>query len=109
MKKFTKEEYEETREYGGIVKIYISRKTDSELKAGIIELQPGESLVKDIHDNDEIYYVIEGTIKVESPEGALVNAERGEIVLIPAREVHFASNPGNKVTRIFCCLIDPEN
>ena len=108
MKKFTKNEYEETREYGGLVKIYISNKTNSELKAGIIELKPGESLVKDIHDNDEIYYIIDGIIKVESPEGALVIAEKDEMVLIPAKEVHFANNPGNNVTKIFWCLIDPE-
>ncbi len=110
MKKITSKEFEETREYGGIVKIFISSKsTGSEMKAGIIELKPGESLVKDIHDNDEIYYIIEGSIKVESPGEAPIIAKKGEMVQIPAREVHFANNPGSNLTKIFWCLLDPES
>ncbi len=108
MKKFTGEDYEETREYGGLVKIYISKNTGSEMKAGTIELQPGESLVKDIHENDEIYYIIEGSIKVETPGKEPIIAVKGEMVQIPAREVHFANNPGKDITKIFWCFLDPE-
>lgn len=109
MKKFKSEDYKETREYGGLVKIYISKSSGSEMKAGTIELQPGESLIKDIHDNDEIYYVIEGSIKVESPGKEPIIAIKGEMVQIPAKEVHYANNPGNSITKIFWCFLDPES
>ena len=60
MQKFTPDNVEGTAEYGGNVKIMVSKAIGSQLNSGIFSLEPSEALVKDLHQNDEMFYVIAG-------------------------------------------------
>lgn len=106
MKKFNPANIKGTKEYGGNVKIIVSDQIGSALNSGIFTLAPGEELVRDIHNNDEVFYIISGTLTVESPGQDTITANEGEMVLISAKEVHYSKNLGNVSTSIFWCHIN---
>ena len=107
MQKFTPDAIKGTTEYGGNVKIIVSKAIGSQLNSGIFSLAPGEALVKDVHENDEVFYIIDGTLTIDNPEQQTVTANAGEMVLIPKEEVHFSKNLGDKTVKIFWCHIAP--
>ena len=106
-KKFSPDLIEGTTDYGGNVKIIITKKIGSQLNSGIFTLGSGESLVKDIHENDEVFYVIEGTLTIESEHGEPVIATQGDMVLIPRKKVHYSKNCHDVPVKIFWCNIEP--
>ena len=107
MQKFSPDTTEGTGDYGGNVKIMVSQAIGSQLNSGIFSLGPGEALVKDVHQNDEVFYVVEGTLTIDSPGQETVTAGVGEMVLISKEEVHFSKNLGTEETKIFWCNIEP--
>lgn len=107
MKKFNFDDYKGTKEYGGLVKIIVTKDNGSQLNSGIFILEPGEELVKDIHDNDEVFYIIEGTLTIDSPGEDTIKAEKGEMVHIKAKQVHYSKNHGDQTVKVFWCHIAP--
>jgi len=97
---------EGTADYGGNVKIMVSKSTGSQLNSGIFSLKPGERLVDDIHESDEVFYIVRGTLTVDSPGLDGINAREGEIVLIPAGQLHISSNKGDSEVEVFWCNIE---
>jgi quercetin dioxygenase-like cupin family protein len=82
-----------TTEYGGTVKIAVSADTPSNLSGGVFILKPGEALIPDIHESDEIFYVLNGTLSLrngEKTEEHQISA--GYMVRIPKGVVHLSSN-----------------
>ena len=106
MQKFIPENVEGTTEYGGIVKIIASKAIGSQLNSGIFSLAPAHALVKDQHENDEMFYVIEGTLTIDSPGQKTITADAGQMVLISAGEIHFSKNTSDKPVKIFWCFIE---
>ena len=106
IKKFIPEKIKGVKDYGGIVKVIISREKGSQLCSGIFSLKPGEALVRDIHKNDEVFYVIRGLLTISSENGEEIEVSEGEILLIPRGKVHFSKNLGKTNTDVFWCFIE---
>ena len=107
MRKFTPDNVAGTSEYGGNVKIIVSQAIGSQLNSGIFSLAPGEALVKDVHENDEMFYIIGGALTIDSPGQETITAHAGEMVLISRQEVHFSKNVHDEEATIFWCNIEP--
>ena len=107
MQKLAPDNVDGTTEYGGNVKIMVSKAIGSQLNSGIFSLAPSEALVKDLHQNDEVFYIIDGTLTIDSPGQDTVTAKAGEMVLISKEEVHFSKNIGDQEAKIFWCNIEP--
>lgn len=94
--------FEGTREYGGVVKIVVNEDVPSNLMSGVFSLTPGEALVPDVHDSDEVFYVISGELTLRDDEGQEEHKVRaGQMVRIPMGQVHLSSNEGNEDVHIF--------
>jgi mannose-6-phosphate isomerase-like protein (cupin superfamily) len=82
-----------TNEYGGTVKIIINDKTPSNLSSGIFTLKPGEALVPDIHQSDEVFYIVSGQLTLRDGEKTEeYKVPAGSMVWIPKGQVHLSSN-----------------
>jgi quercetin dioxygenase-like cupin family protein len=82
-----------TNEYGGTVKIIVSDKTPSNLSSGIFILKSGEALVPDIHESDEMFYVLSGLLTLRNGEKTEEHkVPAGRMVRIPKGQVHLSSN-----------------
>lgn len=106
-KKYDPEKRKGTEAYGGTVKIMISKESGSQLNSGVFILKSGEALVKDVHEFDEVFYIIEGALTVRAENTDKVEASKGKILLIPAGEVHYSKNLGKKDVEVFWCNIEP--
>jgi len=107
-KKYNIEKIKGTGAYGGIVKIAVSKKTGSQLNSGIFVLKPGEAIVRDVHENDEVFFVIAGSLTVQAEHAGKIDISMGEILLIPANEVHYSKNLSNEDVKVFWCNIEPK-
>ena len=96
-----------TTEYGGIVKIMVTRNMGSQIHSGVFSLEKGEGLVKDIHEKNEVFYVIEGSLTVESPDCDTVVAKAGKMIYIPKRTIHFSKKLKENTVKVFWCNIEP--
>lgn len=100
-----------TTEYGGLVKMLVSTE-ESNLRAGTFRLKPGEALVPDVHDSDEVFYVMEGELHLrarDGDEGARDGDEehhlrQGQVALIPRQVVHLSSNRSDQDVEVFWCF-----
>ena len=91
-----------TREYGGIVKIIVNQDIASDLMSGVFSLAPGEALVPDIHDSDEVFYVISGELTLRDDKGQENHkVKEGQMARIPKRQAHLSSNEGHEDVHIF--------
>ena len=82
-----------TTEFGGTVKIAVSAETPSNLSSGVFILQPGQALIPDIHNSDEIFYVASGTLTLRDGDRTEEHQVRaGNMVRIPKGIVHLSSN-----------------
>jgi quercetin dioxygenase-like cupin family protein len=96
------DEIEGTTEFGGTVKVVVNEETPSNLMSGTFTLKPGEALVPDIHESDEVFYIVSGVLTLRDDqcmESHQVPA--GRIVRIPRKQVHLSSNEGNQDVVIF--------
>ena len=105
--KYSPKKVKGTDQYGGIVKIMISEDSGSQLNSGIFILKHGQSLVRDVHENDEVFYVIKGRLTVSDEEGRPTEVLKGEMLFIPAGMVHYSSNKRAQDAEIFWCNIEP--
>ena len=56
----------ETTEFGGVVKIIKKVSHSSQIIFGTFSLNPGESLVDDIHETDEVFYIVRGELTIKA-------------------------------------------
>ena len=57
------------------------------MEAGVLRLRPGEEDIQATHDDDELYFVVEGSGYIElGKEGRPV--KKGSVIFVPARMTH---------------------
>jgi mannose-6-phosphate isomerase-like protein (cupin superfamily) len=97
MKVFEPEDFNGTKEYGGIVKFILSKENCPDLSAGFTILEPGEILTsEEIHEiQDEVFYIVRGTLTIFSSGKEYLTAKQGQIVLIPKKFPHHSKNLGD--------------
>jgi quercetin dioxygenase-like cupin family protein len=61
-----------------------------------VELDPGVTFGKHWHPGEEIVYVLEGSLEYQLEGKLPVTLEAGEVLFIPARTIHSASNIGQE-------------
>jgi quercetin dioxygenase-like cupin family protein len=59
---------------------------------------PGQVWEDYVHDEDELFMVLDGEVELEV-DGKVTRPKRGEEVLIPARTKHTVRNVGNETSR----------
>jgi len=98
----------ETKEFGGVVKIIKNVSNSSQIIFGTFNLNPGESLVDDIHKTDEVFYIVRGelTIKAYKDDENPSVAKEGQVVYIPKKTLHISQNQGLENVEVFCCTVD---
>jgi quercetin dioxygenase-like cupin family protein len=107
MEVYNPDALEGTHEYGGTVKIIVDGSKGSNLASGVFSLEPGEDLVPDIHDSDEVFFILEGTLTLRDQDGEEDHqAKAGEMVLIPKGQVHLSSNQGQETVMVFWAHAD---
>ena len=98
---------EGTGEYGGLVKQAFVKNDKNEMNCGIFVLQPGESLKEfEKHESDEVFYIASGCLTVLLKQSDTLEAQAGQIVLIPKNEWHLSKNLGSTDTVVFWCNRD---
>lgn len=95
----------ETTEFGGVVKIIKNVSHSSQIIFGTFNLNPGESLVDDIHETDEVFYIVRGelTIKASKDDKSPSVAKEGQVVYIPKKTLHISQNQGLETVEVFWC------
>ena len=102
MKLYNPAEIAGTAEFGGLIKPVIQKDAQIEMSCGTFELKPGESLNDyESHASDEIFYIIAGTLTVDSKSTGTVTASEGQIVRIPKDEMHLSKNRADKNAVVF--------
>ena len=77
---------------------YVSTKA---INTGIFSLAPGDYFKPGNHPNPEPYLLLDGTIHLGNPDtGQLLEVSKGEIVLIPAMQMHVGYNFGSETCRM---------
>lgn len=77
---------------------YVSTKA---INTGIFSLAPGDYFKPGNHPNPEPYLLLDGTIHLGNPDtGQLLEVTKGEIVLIPAMQMHVGYNFGSETCRM---------
>jgi quercetin dioxygenase-like cupin family protein len=104
--KYSPKKVKGTGQYGGLVKIMISKDSGSQLNSGIFILKQGQSLVRDVHESDEVFYVIKGRLTVSDEDGNGTEVLKGEMLYIPAGHIHYSSNKDSSDAEIFWCNIE---
>lgn len=62
-----------------------------------VELDPGVTFGNHWHPGEEIVYVLEGTLEYRVEGKPPVRLKAGEVLFIPARTIHAASNVGTDI------------
>lgn len=102
MKLYDPEKVAGTGEFGGLVKPVIMKDSQTEMSCGTFELKPGESLNDyESHGSDEIFYIIAGTLSVDSKSTGTVTASAGQVVHIPKNEIHLSKNMSDQKAVVF--------
>ncbi len=60
-----------------------------------VEIDPGVTAPAHWHPGEEIIYVLEGTLEYRVAGSAPVTLRPGEVLFVPARAVHSATNVGD--------------
>ena len=69
------------------------------------EFQPGGTPGRHTHAGEEVGYVLEGTLSVEQGDKPAVVYKAGQGFVIPAGQVHNATNTGTGVAKILATYI----
>jgi oxalate decarboxylase/phosphoglucose isomerase-like protein (cupin superfamily) len=68
---------------------------------GIFSLAPGDYFKPGNHPNPEAYFILDGTIHLGNPDtGQVVEVTKGDVVLIPAFQMHVGYNFGSETCRM---------
>lgn len=72
------------------------------MTVGEYQLSPGSTFDPvDVHDGDEVYYVLSGTVTMLNPKnGQAIEVEEGESVIMPKGAPHKAYNFTNELVNI---------
>ena len=71
-------------------------------------LRPGEEIGTEVHEVDQILYVVEGEGKVVL-EGVGEKFEEGSVVCVPSRTQHNVVNTGHEPMRLFTVYAPPQH
>jgi len=71
------------------------------IDTGIFSLAPGDYFKPGNHPNPEPYLILDGTIHIGNPDtGQLLEANAGDVVIIPAFQMHVGHNFGSETCRM---------
>ena len=71
------------------------------IDTGIFSLAPGDYFKPGNHPNPEPYLILDGTIHLGNPDtGQLLEATAGDVVIIPAFQMHVGHNFGSETCRM---------
>jgi quercetin dioxygenase-like cupin family protein len=76
-----------------------------EVIQAVAEFQPGATPGRHTHAGEEVGYVLEGTLSVEQGDKPPVTLKAGQGFLIPAGQIHNATNTGTGVAKILATYI----
>ena len=76
-----------------------------EVVQAVGEFQPGASPGRHTHAGEEVGYVLEGTLSVEQGDKPAVVFKAGQGFVIPAGQIHNATNTGSGVAKILATYI----
>ena len=76
------------------------------LSANLYRLPPGEISKRDIHAQEEMYYVVSGKARLVMGEETF-HVERGMVVFIPANCWHQSTSLGDEDLRYLCVFAPP--
>jgi quercetin dioxygenase-like cupin family protein len=71
-----------------------------EVVQAIAEIQPGGQSGRHTHPGEEVAYILEGTIELETQGKPAVSKKAGDAFLVPAGTVHNAKNTGKTVAKV---------
>lgn len=57
------------------------------MEAGVLRLRPGEEDTQEPHDDDELYFVVEGSGYIEMGKESRP-VKKGSVIFVPARMAH---------------------
>jgi quercetin dioxygenase-like cupin family protein len=76
-----------------------------EVIQALVEFQPGGTPGRHTHPGEEVGYVIEGTFSLEQGDKPPVTLKAGQGFIIPAGQVHNATNTGSGAGKILATYI----
>ena len=76
-----------------------------EVVQALVEFQPGGSPGRHTHPGEEVGYVIEGTFSLEQGDKPPVTIKAGQGFIIPAGQIHNATNTGSGGAKILATYI----
>lgn len=74
----------------------------------LMALQPGEEIGMEVHDGDQIIYVVEGDGLVVL-DGAEHEVEKGVLIVVPAGVRHNLSNTEDEPLKLFTIYAPPQH
>jgi quercetin dioxygenase-like cupin family protein len=76
-----------------------------EVVQAVVDFQPGGTPGRHTHPGEEVGYIIEGTFSVEQGDKPAVTLKAGQGFIIPAGQVHNATNTGSGAGKILATYI----
>jgi quercetin dioxygenase-like cupin family protein len=76
-----------------------------EVVQAVVDFQPGGSPGRHTHPGEEVAYIIEGTFSLEQGDKPAVTVKAGQGFIIPAGQVHNATNTGSGAGKILATYI----
>jgi len=76
-----------------------------EVVQAVGEFQPGASPGRHTHAGEEVGYILEGSLSLEQGDKPAVIVKAGQGFVIPAGQIHNATNTGTGVARILATYI----
>ena len=70
-----------------------------------VEFQPAGMVPRHTHFGEEIGYVLDGTLLVEQDGKPSVTKKAGEMFLIPAGQIHSATNTGTGLAHVLATYV----
>jgi mannose-6-phosphate isomerase-like protein (cupin superfamily) len=74
----------------------------------LMSLQPGEEIGMEVHDGDQIIYVVEGEALVVLDQEE-EDVEKGSLVFVPAGVQHNLSNSDDRPLKLFTVYAPPQH
>ena len=82
--------------------------TASKSQLVLMSLQPGEEIGMEVHDGDQIIYLVDGEGYVVL-DGAREEIEKGSIIFVPAGTRHNVVNSDDKPMKLFTVYAPPQH
>jgi len=82
--------------------------TASKSQLVLMSLLPGEEIGAEVHDGDQILYIVEGD-GLAVIDGAKEKIEEGSVVFVPAGAHHNVMNTDNEPMKLFTVYAPPQH